>query len=228
MSIPEYLFQTQMTPNKLMTLMPQDSGGSHAPQWKPTSWLEDTNTSTSKKKMDVELGHAMFGHRSIMSLLLASDAEVWDELTMITTGDSWCDMCKIAIAPRTQRGKSPMRFTGKPLEHVFLDVIPCPATLNVIPECRYKQYLMIADPVSRYIERKGMKDYTALETIRCLEEWRGSLIKKGFNLFIYIRADAGSNFMSEEFKEWCTKQNITLTLAGPKHQEQNSFVERAY
>ena len=45
---------------------------------------------------------------------------------------------------------------------------------------------------------------------------------------LYLRSDAGSNFTSNEVKSKCNSNNITLTLAGPKHQEQNVFVERAH
>ena len=52
--------------------------------------------------------------------------------------------------------------------------------------------------------------------------------KERFPTFMYLRADAGSNFTSHKFKEWCSNNKITLSIAGPKHQEQNAFVERAY
>ena len=73
-----------------------------------------------------------------------------------------------------------------------------------------------------------MQDKTTAETIRVLEEWRGRILRKGYPLFLHLRTDAGSNFTSNEFKAWCSKSNITLSLAGPKHQEQNASVERAH
>ena len=50
----------------------------------------------------------------------------------------------------------------------------------------------------------------------------------GFTLFLYLRSDTGSNFTSEVFKKWCKEESISLTIAGPKHQEQNGFVEAAH
>ena len=51
------------------------------------------------------------------------------------------------------------------------------------------------------------------------------MLRKDYPLFLYLRADAVSNFTSNELKSWY-RSNITLTLAGPKHQEQNVFVGR--
>ena len=50
----------------------------------------------------------------------------------------------------------------------------------------------------------------------------------GLTTFLYLRSDAGSNFISDEFKKWCDEMGVTLTIAGPKHQEQNGFAESAY
>ena len=121
-----------------------------------------------------------------------------------------------------------MNINFKPLQHIFTDVIPSPAVLKVIPDCRYQQFLILADPVSRYLDIIGMKDYSSEETIKCLNEWRGKMLKRGFELFIHLRSDAGSNFTSQDFKDWCNKEYIKLSIAAPKHQEQNGFVERAY
>ena len=66
--------------------------------WKSTQW-EDKN-SNSKQRMNVELGHKIFGHRSTLTLLNGSKHEVWDDISFVNSGDSWCDMCKIANAKR--------------------------------------------------------------------------------------------------------------------------------
>ena len=44
----------------------------------------------------------------------------------------------------------------------------------------------------------------------------------------YLRADAGSCFTSEEFLDWAKKENINISLAAPRHQEQNSIAERGW
>ena len=42
----------------------------------------------------------------------------------------------------------------------------------------------------------------------------------------HIRSDAGSEFRSDVFRKWCSKNKIHFNTAAPKHQEQNGLVER--
>ena len=214
--------------NEIIIDDPQSAGGADAPIWKPTDWTENKMTAKNKQRMNVELGHSIFGHRAISSLMAASKANVWDDVDMHFGGDSWCDNCKIAIAPRNKLSKNPMTFRGKPLEHLFIDCVPCPGTLRGIPSCRDKNFLFVCDPISKYVAKLNVSDKSSATTIQTLKQWRGEMLEKGFNIFLYLRSDAGTNFTSDEFKSWCRDENITLTVAGPKHQEQNSFVERAY
>ena len=203
------------------------AGGENAPMWNPTKWDED-RLKKNKKRMNVELGHSIFGHRAISSLLSASHNSVWDDITMVCTGDSWCDTCKVSIAARNIISKQPMRINQAPLEHMFIDCVPSPGTIRGMAEANTSNFLFLCDPVSKYVEKLNVMDKSAEETIRALTAWRGKMIKKGFPTFMYLRADAGSNFTSHKFKEWCSNNKITLSIAGPKHQEQNAFVERAY
>ena len=141
---------------------------------------------------------------------------------------SWCDSCKIAKAAKMNRSKTPMDISGKPLEHMFIDLVPMPATLRGIPECKDKNFLFLCDPLSKFVDKINVENKSAEETIRCLDKWRKSMKNYGFINFLYLRTDAGTNFISESFKKWCDEEGITLTTAGPKHQEQNGFVESAY
>ena len=200
-------------------------GGVDSAKWKPVNWNE---IESKKKRMSVELGHEIFGHRSISSLLTASDNNVWDDITMVSSGDTWCDTCKVAVGPRTHMSKKPMRLGMEPLQHLFVDCIPSPGTIRGIPECAASDFLLVCCPECKYLEKLNMREKTAAETIRVFEDWRGRMLKKGYKLFMYLRADAGTNFKSQEFKDWCVDNNIELTFAGPKHQEQNAFVERAH
>ena len=132
------------------------------------------------------------------------------------------------VAPKNRLSKLPMRINEPPLKMIFLDCVPCPGIMRGVPGYNFKNFLFLADPVSKYCEALGVKDKSAEETIRVLGAWRNLMVKKGYQLLMFIRADAGTNFTSEEFKAWCNDNNITLSIAGPKHQEQNAFVERAY
>lgn len=80
------------------------------------------------KRMDVNLGHRIFGHQSTSALLKASDLGVWEDLKMVEMGDNWCDQCHIAKITKHNRSKIPMEIKGRPLEHIFIDLVPMPAT----------------------------------------------------------------------------------------------------
>ena len=182
----------------------------------------------AKKRMDVDLAHRIFGHRSVSALMNASNFDVWDDITMTFNGDSWCDSCKIAVAPKHPRSKIQMNIRGKPLENLFIDLIPIPAVLRGIPECKDKNFLFVCDPLSKYVDKINMDNKSATETIKNLGLWRKEMRVQGFNTFLYLRSDAGKKILSEDFKVWCKNEDITLTVAGPKHQEQNAFAESAY
>ena len=105
-----------------------------------------------------------------------------------------------------------------------MDCVPSPGVMRGIPECSATDFLLICCPQCKYLEKLNMRGKTTAETIRVLEEWRGKMLKKGYLLFMYIRADAGTNFTSKEFKHWCSANNIELTLAGPKHHTKNRIL----
>ena len=65
----------------------QSQGGVDTATWKPTSELERKQT-RNKKRMSVELGHSIFGHRSVLSLMNASHANVWDDVLLHFSGDT--------------------------------------------------------------------------------------------------------------------------------------------
>ena len=207
---------------------PMCGNNSSSPAISTSELSNRQDTEIKKKRMDVNLGHRIFGHRSISALLKASESNVWEDITMVEMGDSWCDQCHIAKISKNHRSKTQMEIKGKPLEHIFIDLVPIPATLRGIPECRDKNFLFLCDPLSKFVDKVNVENKSAEETIRVLTNWRQTMKNYGFTTFLYLRSDAGSNFTSDAFKKWCEEQDISLSIAGPKHQEQNGFVEAAY
>jgi hypothetical protein len=115
------------------------AGGEESPAFQPVNWNQP-NRDGKKKRMNAELGHSIMGHRSVNSLLHGSSSNVWDDITFVLNGDSWCDNCKIAVS-NTQRSKKPMRFTTKPLEQIFIDLVPAPAIMNQVKECSSSDFI---------------------------------------------------------------------------------------
>jgi hypothetical protein len=110
--------------------------------------------------------------------------------------------------------------------------ITCSVAHFIAPSQKQRQSslktLQITDPISKNVEMLLCPDYSSEEAIKTLKALCSRMFQKGFNMFFYIRSDAGSNFTSKAFSDWCKEENITLTVAAPRHQEQNAFVERAY
>ena len=95
---------------------------------------------------------------------------VWDDVTMVSTGDSWCDSCKVAIAPRNVLSKESMRINVEPLKYLFMDCVPSPGVMRGIPECSASDFLLLCCTQCKYLEKLNMQDKTTAETIRVLEE----------------------------------------------------------
>jgi hypothetical protein len=169
---------------KNMTDDPQAEGGQGSPPFNPINW-DNFKNKKGPHQMNVELGHVIFGHRAVSSLLAASRANVWDDIKMILSRDSWCDMCRVAIAPKNKLSKIPMKINEKPLEMIFLDEIPSPGTLQCIPECSNKQFLFLIDPVSKYVEMLPAKDYSSKVTIHLLSDSWSRMVKKRISDVFY-------------------------------------------
>ena len=73
-----------------------------------------------------------------------------------------------------------------------------------------------------------MTGKSAKDTIAALVDWRKEIVKQGYPVFFCLHSDAGTNFTAEEFQEWCKDEGITLSIAGPHHQEQNAYAESTY
>ena len=105
-----------LTTTESLVLTPSKSdpnaGRKHAPTWKNNHWEEQQWHLKGKRKINLERAHHTFGHRAVSSLIWASKANVWDDVSLVAEGDMWCDSCKIATAPKKSRSKAPMRFKG--------------------------------------------------------------------------------------------------------------------
>ena len=78
------------------------------------------------------------------------------------------------------------------------------------------------------MDKINVDDKSTAATIAALDQWRGEILAKDFIPFVHLRSDAGSNFTSNDFRAWCADNHIKLSIAGPKHQEQNGFAEASY
>lgn len=91
----------------------------------------------------------------------------------------------------------PSRMLGKPLEHMCIDCIPIAGVMRGVTSCSSTDFLLLCDPISKFIDEVDNK--TAAGTIEALTQWQGQMLEQGYDIFLYLCSDAGSNFTSDEF-----------------------------
>ena len=153
---------------------------------------------------------------------------LWEDVLIIPSVDKFCTSCKITSIPHAARSKTRTSTSKSFLEEIQVDTIPNPEPLGVSAETRYKFFLTFCDRYSRIFRIAGMKDRSSLEcasAIECILSRipNSTLTPKDIT---HIRSDAGTEFRSEVFNDWCRENSIVFTTAAPKHQEQNGMVER--
>ena len=105
-----------------------------------------------------------------------------------------------------------------------MDIDYNPAKRSVTPKSYFGWYLLLVDFYSHFSVLIGLCRLRTQDVIEAIEKYRSQYVPgKQFQWgsLRCIRADAGSQFTSEEFKTFCTEAGFELTLAAPKHQHQN-------
>ena len=85
-----------------------------------------------------------------------------------------------------------------------------------------KQYLLTVDYYSKFVEVDCLKDVTARSVIEALKQQFGQHV-----IPEKLRSDSGSQYMSEEFPQFCKVCGITHNILSPKFQSANGEAERA-
>lgn len=161
----------------------------------------------------LELAHE--GHPGIAKMKQRLRTKVWwpkidsDAETYVKK----CRGCTMVLAPPPPEPLRRKELPSKPWQHIaidFLGPLPSGDTLFVI-----------VDYYSRYIEVEIMRKTDAAVTICRLE-----IIFARFGNPESITADNGPPFNSNEFKRFCTLNNIELVNTIPYWPQQNGEVER--
>jgi len=91
--------------------------------------------------------------------------------------------------------------------------------------------LIVVDAYSRYVRFYGLPDNSTKAVVSALKQYQAD--NKPASTYGYmdldrIWSDAGSQFTSAEFVEYCREHQIHLSLAAPKKQYQNHLAERTW
>lgn len=124
-----------------------------------------------------------------------------------------CRGCMLVAAPAAPEPMKRKELPSEPWQHLAIDF------MGPLPSGHY--LLVIVDYYSRFVEIEIMKKTDSGTTI---ERLRPIFARFGFP--ISITADNGSQFTSDEFKNYCKECGIQLISTIPYWPQQNGEVER--
>jgi transposase InsO family protein len=121
--------------------------------------------------------------------------------------------------PNNQDRRNPMKpiTAEKPWQVIGVDIVGPHSLKNG----EKKFFLIIVDYFSKWVEAIPLKDIKAGTVVSTIEEdfvWRREVPET-------IISDAGTQFTSSEFREWCKERNIRAAAAAPHHQQTNGQAE---
>ena len=130
--------------------------------------------------------------------------------------------------PATSSGKLQQSIVRGILDEIQVDTVPHPEPMGVSHDSRYIYVLILCDQYSRISRICGICDKSTDVCIDGIELLLSSFPspQRKPKFICHICSDAGTEFRSDTFRKWCSKNKIKFTTAAPKHQEQNGLVER--
>jgi hypothetical protein len=112
-----------------------------------------------------------------------------------------------------------------------MDILPCKSSPGLTPKASYAHCLILVDAFSRFSVIYGLRYKTTQGVVETILQY-GADYKMadefGYLDIDRIRADAGSEFTSGPFKQFCATHKIKLSLAAPKRQDNNHLAERSW
>jgi transposase InsO family protein len=194
-------------------------------------WSRDHDHSSNKKRTALELLHRRLGHRKCRALLAASEHEVWADTLVRMGPEQDCVSCNISTIRASARNKEPHTKGMYPGAYIFMDILHPVTKKGLTSDSTYAFYIILVDAYSRYTCIYGMRDKstgTVIDTLTRYQADHGYTSQYGYMNIERIRADAGTQFTSTEFKQHCWVAGIQLILAAPKKQYQNHLAERTW
>jgi transposase InsO family protein len=184
-----------------------------------------------QKRLPLELLHARLGHRKCRTLLSANEHQLWKDVSIRMSPETGCLSCGIATARSAARNTEHHSGASQPGEYIFLDIEHPITTADLTTASTYPFYLIVVDAYSRYVRFYGLHNKSTKAVTTALQQYQADNKPAetfGFINLEKIRTDAGSQFTSSEFADYCREQGVHLSLAAPKNQYQNHLAERTW
>ena len=109
-----------------------------------------------------------------------------------------------------------------------MDIILYPCKKGLTARSSFENYLLVVDAYSRVPRLYGLEETTTAEVMDFLDVFIaefGKVDQFGWVDIDRLRADAGPQFTSEDFKDGCAVRGVNLKLSAPEHQEMNGLAE---
>jgi hypothetical protein len=140
----------------------------------------------------------------------------------------YCDYKK-----EQQRPKFPCTDPGIAGHTIYMDLLPTFSRQGLTPATPFACCLTMVDKTSRKPQVCGLKDCTSESIIHSVNEFTAPcnhpVSVEHVNVNVRkIKNDTGTQFTSSNFSEACAAADIELSIAAPKHKEQNHNVERTW
>jgi transposase InsO family protein len=181
-------------------------------------------------KIPQSLLHRRLGHRSMSSILMANEDDLWDDVKITEDRDEFCEICSITTARKASTGRGNLEALGSvvPGEVVMIDIVNNPSTESITSDTNFKFYLLIVDMASRFLVPIGIQDKKPKTVLEALKTWSthyGPSESFNFSQLDHIHGDYDAVYRSKEFTRLAAEANIQLSFAAPRHQEQNGICE---
>ncbi len=147
------------------------------------------------------------------------------------TGETGRLTCNVATIPSRVRNKEAHSGATRAGEYLFLDIQHQLVQAGLTIPTSYPFYLFIFDAYSRYAKLYGRPNKSTSAVSSTLQQYQADHNPDGTYGYLdvnRIRTDAGSQFTSTSFAEFCVKQGMRLSLAAPNKQYQNHLAERTW
>ena len=109
-----------------------------------------------------------------------------------------------------------------------MDILPTPFDIGLTPKTTYPHMIIFMDVLSRFLCIMGLHDKSSDVVAVAMKQFTsnyGLVDTFSYMNIDKVKADAGTQFTSVEFKVHCCNQGLKLSLAALKHQTENHFAE---
>ena len=202
------------------------------------SYARATNAKKTRKEMHcakrlvpLDRLHRRLGHKSSKALLITGQSNVWADVLVDFTSDPDCVDCHIATIRAEDRTKHPRTPSQRFGQLVFMDIQQAIAGGALTPDSYYPYSLFLVDAFSRLCQIYGLQTKSSEDVIQAIKKFtadHGLVNEFGYGDVDKFKSDAGSQFTSPEFRDFCHETGINLSLAAPKRLSQNHLAERTW